>query len=139
TLMKGPPGPPSLSRCGGAELARVRNNQHGRAHHVAVRDHSDVEGATPHRPSRLPHAGSARAVSAGIAPRCVRPRGIYLFSMAFLEDIPRRLTGPGGFRFILQPSVAIFLGIRSGLATRGWGGRRISTASSSIETLGASC
>jgi hypothetical protein len=65
--------------------------------------------------------------------------GIYLFSMAFLEDIPRRLTGPGRFRFILQPSVAIFLGIRSGLATRGWGGRRISTASSSIETLGASC
>jgi hypothetical protein len=42
--------------------------------------------------------------------------GIYLFSMAFLEDIPRRLTGPGRLRFILQPSVAIFLGIRSGLA-----------------------
>ncbi len=42
--------------------------------------------------------------------------GIYLFSRAFLEDIPRRLTGPGRFRFVLQPAIAIFLGIRSGLA-----------------------
>jgi len=25
--------------------------------------------------------------------------GIYLFSRAFLEDIPQRLTGPGRFRF----------------------------------------
>ena len=42
--------------------------------------------------------------------------GIYLFSRAFLEDIPRRLTGPGRFRFVLQPVIAIVLGIRSGLA-----------------------
>ena len=42
--------------------------------------------------------------------------GIYLFSRAFLEDIPRRLAGPGRFRFILQPAIATFLGIRSGLA-----------------------
>jgi hypothetical protein len=42
--------------------------------------------------------------------------GIYLFSHAFLEDIPRRLSGPGRFRFILQPTIAIILGIRSGLA-----------------------
>jgi len=42
--------------------------------------------------------------------------GIYLFSRAFLEDIPKRLTGPGRFRFILQPLMAILLGIRSGLA-----------------------
>jgi len=41
---------------------------------------------------------------------------IYLFSRAFLEDIPKRLTGPGRFRFILQPVVAIVLGIRSGLS-----------------------
>jgi len=40
--------------------------------------------------------------------------GFYLFSQAFLEDIPKRLTGPGRFRFVLQPSVAILLGIRSG-------------------------
>ena len=42
--------------------------------------------------------------------------GIYLFSIAFLEDIPKRLTGPGRFRFILQPSVAIALGILGGVA-----------------------
>jgi len=42
--------------------------------------------------------------------------GIYLFSLSFLEDIPRRLAGPGRFRFILQPAIATILGIRSGLA-----------------------
>ena len=42
--------------------------------------------------------------------------GFYLFSREFVEDIPKRLTGPGRFRFILQPAVAIILGIRSGLA-----------------------
>ena len=42
--------------------------------------------------------------------------GIYLFSHAFLEDIPKRLAGPGRFRFVLQPLIATFLGIRSGLA-----------------------
>ena len=42
--------------------------------------------------------------------------GIYLFSWAFLEDIPRRLAGPGRFRFVLQPLIATILGIRSGLA-----------------------
>jgi hypothetical protein len=42
--------------------------------------------------------------------------GFYLFSHAFLEDLPKRLTGPGRFRFILQPLVATLLGIRSGMA-----------------------
>jgi hypothetical protein len=42
--------------------------------------------------------------------------GIYLFSRAFLEDLPKRLTGPGRFRFVLQPLVATLLGIRSGVA-----------------------
>ena len=42
--------------------------------------------------------------------------GFYLFSRSFLEDIPKRLAGPGRFRFILQPLVATVLGIRSGLA-----------------------
>src|SRR5512143_806350 len=41
--------------------------------------------------------------------------GIYLFSRAFVEDIPKRLTGPGRFRFVLQPAIAIFLGIRAGM------------------------
>jgi hypothetical protein len=42
--------------------------------------------------------------------------GLYLFSRAFIQDLPKRLTGPGRFRFVLQPLVATFLGIRNGLA-----------------------
>jgi hypothetical protein len=42
--------------------------------------------------------------------------GIYLFSRVSFEDIPKRLTGPGRFRFVMQPAVAILLGIRGGLA-----------------------
>ena len=42
--------------------------------------------------------------------------GFYVFSSAFIEDIPKRLSGPGRFRFLLQPLVATILGIRSGLA-----------------------
>jgi len=42
--------------------------------------------------------------------------GFYLFSLSFFEDIPKRLNGPGRFRFILQPLMAIILGVRSGLA-----------------------
>lgn len=41
---------------------------------------------------------------------------IYLFSRQFLEDLPKRLTGPGRLRFILQPLIAILLGIRGGRA-----------------------
>jgi hypothetical protein len=40
---------------------------------------------------------------------------IYFFSSRLLEDIPKRLTGPGRFRFLLQPTVALLLGIRSGI------------------------
>ena len=42
--------------------------------------------------------------------------GIYLFSSEFFADIPRRLSGPGRFRFVLQPLIAVILGIRSGLS-----------------------
>jgi hypothetical protein len=42
--------------------------------------------------------------------------GFYVFSRQFLEDIPKRLAGPGRFCFILQPTIAIILGVRSGLA-----------------------
>ena len=41
--------------------------------------------------------------------------GFYLFSRDFIEDIPKRLTGPGRFRFVLQPLIATILGIRNGL------------------------
>ena len=40
--------------------------------------------------------------------------GLYLLSGEFFEDLPRRLTGPGRFRFVFQPLVAILLGVRSG-------------------------
>jgi hypothetical protein len=41
---------------------------------------------------------------------------IYLFSWEFLADLPARLEGPGRLRFILQPAMAMILGIRWGLA-----------------------
>jgi hypothetical protein len=42
--------------------------------------------------------------------------GLYLFSQVFLDDLPKRLTGPGRFRFVIQPLIATVLGIRSGMA-----------------------
>jgi hypothetical protein len=42
--------------------------------------------------------------------------GFYTFSKQFLIDLPKRLNGPGRFRFVLQPAVAIFFGIRAGIA-----------------------
>jgi hypothetical protein len=41
---------------------------------------------------------------------------VYVFTRQFFEDIPARLSGPGRFRFLLQPSLATFLGIRDGRA-----------------------
>jgi hypothetical protein len=41
---------------------------------------------------------------------------VYLFSWQFVEELPQRFSGPGRFRFILQPLVAILLGGRDGLA-----------------------
>ena len=40
---------------------------------------------------------------------------VYLFSREFLEELPQRFTGPGRFRFILQPLIAVLLGCRGGL------------------------
>ena len=40
----------------------------------------------------------------------------YVFTSRFLEDIPRRLAGPGRFRFIVQPTLATLLGWRDGVA-----------------------
>jgi hypothetical protein len=54
------------------------------------------------------------------SPRAMRnnlSRGaFYVFTSEFLTDIPKRLTGPGRFRFILQPTVAMLLGARDGIA-----------------------
>ena len=80
-------------------------------------------------PGRLPSryitiflAGLTLVVLALSVPRSLRDAfdrgGFYVFSKAFFEDIPKRLAGPGRFRFILQPSMAILLGVLSGLADR---------------------
>lgn len=39
----------------------------------------------------------------------------YLFTERFFNDILTRLSGPGRLRFIVQPTVAIMLGVRSGI------------------------
>jgi hypothetical protein len=40
--------------------------------------------------------------------------GVYVFSHQFFEDLPKRLIGPGRFRFLLQPTFAIALGVKAG-------------------------
>jgi hypothetical protein len=74
---------------------------------------------------RIPHltlvlAGLTVIVLVASAPASLRDAwdrgGFYLLSRDFVEDIPKRLIGPGKFRFILQPLVATILGIRNGLA-----------------------
>jgi hypothetical protein len=42
--------------------------------------------------------------------------GFYLFSREFFTDLPRRLTGPGRFRFLLQPAFAVAIGVGAGRA-----------------------
>jgi len=49
--------------------------------------------------------------------------GVYVVSREFLEDLPKRLTGPGRFRFVLQPAFAIVLGVRAGRADAKSGGQ----------------
>jgi len=39
----------------------------------------------------------------------------YLLSCQFFEDMVARLSGAGRFRFILQPTIAISIGIRDGI------------------------
>ncbi len=46
--------------------------------------------------------------------RVIKTGDPYLFTNAFFGDMLARLHGPGRFRFILQPTVAILLGIRDG-------------------------
>jgi len=40
----------------------------------------------------------------------------YLFSRQFFEELPQRFSGPGRFRFILQPLIAALLGWRGGVS-----------------------
>lgn len=39
----------------------------------------------------------------------------YLFTRHFFQDLLARLSGPGRLRFIVQPALAVFLGIRDGV------------------------
>ncbi len=62
---------------------------------------------------------AALALASPRALRTALERGeFYVFTQEFLTDIPRRLAGPGRFRFILQPALAILIGIRGGIADR---------------------
>lgn len=45
----------------------------------------------------------------------IRTGDPYLFTEGFFQDILSRLSGPGRLRFIIQPTVALFLGLRSGI------------------------
>jgi hypothetical protein len=52
------------------------------------------------------------ALSVPGALRDAAERGsFYLFSADFLRDLPKRLAGPGRLRFVIQPIMAILLGI----------------------------
>jgi hypothetical protein len=58
------------------------------------------------------------AVVLGTAPAAIlrvwESGDTYLLTQNFLQDFLARLTGPGQFRFVLQPLMAIYLGVRSG-------------------------
>jgi hypothetical protein len=51
----------------------------------------------------------------GAIHRIIQTGNLYLFTREFFEDMVARLSGPGRFRFIMQPLVAIFLGSRDGV------------------------
>jgi len=58
------------------------------------------------------------AIAAALVPAIVdtiETGRVYLFSRQFLEELPERFTGRGRLRFILQPTIAILLGLRGGL------------------------
>jgi len=46
--------------------------------------------------------------------RIVETGDLYLLTNQFFQDILARLSGPGKLRFIIQPTVAILLGVRDG-------------------------
>lgn len=55
------------------------------------------------------------AVLPGAIWRIIQSGDPYLFTEQFFQDILARLSGPGKLRFIIQPTVAIILGARSGI------------------------
>jgi len=51
----------------------------------------------------------------GVILRILHTGDPYLFTERFFQDILARLSGPGRLRFVVQPTVAILLGVRSGI------------------------
>jgi hypothetical protein len=51
----------------------------------------------------------------GAIARIVRTGNLYLLSNQFFEDMLARFSGAGRLRFILQPMVATFIGMRDGI------------------------
>jgi hypothetical protein len=70
-------------------------------------------------PRRWILGGVVIAVLIAVTPRAilriVETGDLYLFTDRFFQDILARLSGPGRLRFIIQPTVAIILGTRSGI------------------------
>ena len=50
----------------------------------------------------------------GAIRKLIQTSNLYLFTERFFEDMVARLSGPGRLRFVVQPMVAIFLGVRDG-------------------------
>lgn len=58
----------------------------------------------------------------GAIRRLIQTGDPYLFTERFFEDLWARLSGPGRLRFVLQPTMAVLLGVRDG--RRDWQTRR---------------
>ena len=55
----------------------------------------------------------------GAIVRIIQTGDPYLFTERFFADMLARLSGPGRFRFILQPTMAVLLGARDGIKDAG--------------------
>jgi hypothetical protein len=51
----------------------------------------------------------------GAVHRLIETRDAYLFTQQFFDDMFARLSGPGRLRFIIQPTIALLLGLRDGV------------------------
>jgi hypothetical protein len=93
------------------------------------RVHATDPGKPPLRPGDAPARKARRealvsalaiaAIAVALVPAIldtIETGRIYVLSREFLDDLPKRFTGTGRFRFILQPTVATLLGVRSGVA-----------------------
>jgi hypothetical protein len=71
------------------------------------------------RRDTLVTAAAILAIAAALVPALldtIETGRVYLFSREFLDDLPARFTGRGRLRFLLQPTIAVILGVRGGLA-----------------------